>query len=283
MPNNYCRLSHVKSDQAGTTGTTALDDTYVRQVDQVSREFERECGGRKFYSYTGTRYFAGGTRTGRKLWLPDDLLSVSALVVDDNADDVYELTLAANTDYWLSPADASQRGEPYMALELNPNGTQLYRWPTAPRAVKVTGVWGYSAETEDTGLTGTLSDATDTSLTASATAANLIYPGDTLVIESEQVYVTAVVTTTITVTRGVNGTTAAAHTTKALLVRRYPRDIEMVVAERVVGLRWDAQGGYATGVTLMGDSQEAAGRTTGRGSFARWRDAVKAYRLMVVV
>lgn len=281
--NNLARLGNVKADLAGVPSVTVLDDVLARAVDQVSRELERECK-RHFYAYSGTRYYQGVNPGDPILALPDDLISVTSLTIDYDWDGVYETTLTENSDFVLGPYNAAQKGEPYWNLELlftAPSG--LTYWPYHPRAVKLTGIFGYSNETEDTGLTGTLSDTSDTTITASGDATNLIYPGDTLVIESEQVYVSAVSGTTVTVTRAVNGTTAAAHAAKSLLVRRYPRDVEMAVAERVVGLRWDSQGGYSTAATLVGDATGAAGTAPIRASYARWRRAVDRYSLPVVV
>jgi len=287
--NNYARLGNVKADQAGVSSATVLDDTLVRAIEQVSREFEQEAR-RQFHSRTATLIFDGvddaGTYDGSvsdlfraprfsRLWLSEDLLTVSTVKVDLDRDGDFEVTLTQDTDFYLWPTNIPPY-TPYRALDLSPYSQQLAAWPRGIRRVQIAGTWGYSNETEDSGLTGTLSNTTSTTLTAATTAAGIIYPGDTLVIESEQVYVSAVSDTTITVTRAVNGTTAAAHSAKSLLVRRYPRDVEMAVAERVVGLRWDSQGGYTTADALTGQSSPL------RASYARWRRAVERYSLHVV-
>ena len=293
--NNYARLGNVKADQAGTGATVVLDPVLVRAIEQVSREFEQEAR-RQFHSRTATLVFDGvddaGTYDGSvsdlfraprvsRLWLSEDLLTVSTVKVDLDRDGVFEVTLVQDTDFYLWPANP-QPNTPYRALDLSPYSQQLASWPRGIRRVQIAGTWGYSNETEDTGLTGTLSDTSDTTITASADATDLIYPGDTLVIESEQVYVSAVSGTTVTVTRAVNGTTAAAHAAKSLLVRRYPRDVEMAVAERVVGLRWDSQGGYSGMASLAGDMSSGGSNATIRASYARWRRAVERYSLPVV-
>lgn len=286
--NGYARVSHLKADIAGlTSGDTSKDETLARAVAEVSREFDQEAG-RHFYSYTGVRYYAGHRRSPAVLRLPHDLVSVTSLLVDDDTNGTYEMTLVADTDYWLSPQAAAQLGEPYWNLELNPNGTQLYRWPTSPRAIKLTGIFGYSNEVESTGLTvlddgGSIS-ISETGITLSSSASvGVIDIGDTIVIESEQLDVTAVSMSTITATRAVNGTTAATHADGVTVYRRrYPRDIEEAVKERVVGLRWDAQGGYAGQATLTGDAFGASGSTTLRASYARWRRTVNRYSALVV-
>lgn len=278
--NNLARLNKVKADEAGVDGTTSLDAILARSVDEVSREFENETH-REFAATLGTRYLQRHPRTcGDELWLDQDLASISGLTVDDDGDGTYELTLVENTDYFVEREDDLDSNTPIVCLTLNRNGTQLSSWPTAYRAVKVTGLWGYSYELQDATVdTAEVLDTTETDITIDLTAATLIFPGDTIVIESEQMEVTAVATTTLTVVRGINGTAAATHVTDSdIYVRRYPRDIEEIIAERVVGKRWDTQGGYDAGVTLTGESQGAAGKTTARGSFARWSRTVKRYK-----
>jgi hypothetical protein len=200
-----------------------------------------------------------------------DLLSVTELLIDDDGDYTPELALAENTDYWLAPDNQPQK----WYLDVHPDSSKLYRWPRGRRRVSIAGTWGYSDETESTGLTGTVADATATTITLSDGGEGRIDVGETLVIEDEQVYVTAVVAGTLTVERGVNGTTAAAHSAKTVYRRRYPREIEEAVKLQVVRLRWSAQSGH-TGAVLMGDEQDIGGRFA-TSLFPRIKDLVKPY------
>jgi len=61
--------------------------------------------------------------------------------------------------------------------------------------------------------------ADTTTTTCSITTHALAQPGDIWLIDSEQVWVSAKTTTTLTVTRGVNGTTAATHSNSAVMTR----------------------------------------------------------------
>lgn len=278
--NNLARLEHVKSDEAGVAGTTGLDLTLGRAIEEVSREFESETG-RSFVARLGTRYLRRHPRACQdELALEDDLATISGVTVDYDGDGTYELTLVENTDYFVERADDLESNTPVVLLRLNPNGTQLSAWPTASRAVKIVGLWGYSYERQDTGLnTDEELDASETEITCGALADTLVFPGDVAVIDSEQFDVTAVLGNKLTVTRGINGTTAATHTTGAdIYIRRYPRDIEEVVRERAVGKRWDAQNGYEAQVPLTGDMKGAAGSTSVRASYARWRSTVRRYK-----
>lgn len=275
--NGYARLNRIKADIAGVTSTTTLDAPLVRMSESVSRELDRKTG-RHFYHTSETIYLDGNGQ--RRLYIGRDLLSITTLKISAtlNQPTTFDYTMVSATDYTLWPRNAAGRGLPYRAIELNPNG-QFETFPEGVGNVEIVAVFGYSQETEDTtlNLNGAI-NASVTSVVCSATAASLIYPGDTIVVESEQMEVTAVSTTTLTVVRGINGSTAAAHDSgDDVFVRRYPRDVEEAVTERIVGLRWDSQGGYDGGITLTGDMIGAAGTTQVRGQYARWRSVIGDY------
>ncbi|MGI8423581.1 MAG: hypothetical protein ACR2NO_05640 [Chloroflexota bacterium] len=238
MPNNYVRLPHVKAD-GGLTGTT-FDAALLRLIERVSRAFDSVCQ-RHFYSFAGTRYYPPSGADQLRL---DDLISATSIKVDQSGLGTFATVLAAETDYWLWPYNR-QSHEPARRVDLNPYSTVLGAFSSTGRGVQVVGVFGYSQETEDSGLTGTLDSASDTTITANNDAAATIYAGDTLLIESEQVHVASVVTTTVTVVRGLNGTVAVAHTAKPLLIRRYPRDLEEATVLQVMRLWRQQQTGGA--------------------------------------
>ena len=252
MKNGYCRLSHLRQ-AVNAEGTTAQDDALLAARDAASRYVE-EFTGRRFYSETATAEYDGNGKT--RLWLGwhsaepfrADLIAPTTVKVDDNGDGSFELTLVENTDYWMHPDNPTVTNKPCEALDIVTGRTtspQVAVWPNVRRNVQVVGKFGYSEITEVSGLTGTVADASTTTLTANATAAILIYPGDVILVESEQMYVSAVVTTALTVERGINGTTAASHTGAAIRIRRYPEDVERAV--RADASRWlwrQAQGEY---------------------------------------
>ena len=69
----------------------------------------------------------------------------------------------------------------------------------------------------------------------------------TLLIESEQMYVSAVATGTATVVRGVNGTTAATHSAAAVSVAKYPACVERAcVTLAISGLSREGKAGMKT-------------------------------------
>ena len=67
------------------------------------------------------------------------------------------------------------------------------------------------------GITATVAD--DSSETITVSADGSILPGMEITVESEDLYVTDTATGSVTATRGVNGTTAAAHSAKAITIK----------------------------------------------------------------
>jgi hypothetical protein len=242
--NNLARLPHVRNE-LNASGTTSQDDDIVRAVERASR-FAETFTGCDFVARLATRHLNRHPRAcERELRLSQGLASITTLTVDDDGDDTYELTLAETTDYFVVREREGDSNTPIVRLDLNPNGTQLSAWPTAKRAIKIVGLWAYSYELEDALVdTAEELDASETDITLDLTAAALIYPGDTIVIESEQMEATTVSTVTLTVVRGINGTTAATHVTNSdVYVRRYPRDVERAVSADASRFLWWASRG----------------------------------------
>lgn len=253
--NNYLRLPDLKRVLNNETANTAEHSRLLAGIEGISRAIDDHCG-LQFYNQTATRYpppprrYCDANEWGRELILPWPVVSLSAVQVDDNDDDTFELTLAASTDYFLEPEGANARGEPYWSLRLNPNGTQVTRWPRDRRRVRLTGVFGWPLKQLSTGLTGTVATVGGTTLTASATAASLVYPGDTILVGTEQMDVTAVSTTSITVERGINGTTAAEHSGVAIYVLTYPAAIQQAARAWATRMSWDEASGWTGSVNM---------------------------------
>lgn len=286
MPNNLCRLSHVKRDLGGVSSLANTTDTVLgilQTVADVSAEMVSETG-RHFHAQLGTRYISvprpcEANNWGRQLWLPFDLISVTTLKVDDDADWSYGLTLVENTDFVLWRGEDDAAYTPYVRIDIHPESTLLSTWQRNARGreIQIVGLAGYSNETEAVGTIAEDLDVSETAITM--TAGHSVEPGDTLWIDSEQFEATAVATNDVTVVRAINGTVAATHAnTTAVTRRRYPRDVEMAVKERVTGLRWDSQSGMSAQATLTGDG----GGSPDRAAYARWRRTVGAYKRWAV-
>lgn len=238
MLNCYAGLDDLTQSMKG--GSSTVDKAVaLRVLEAVSRAYDRGLEWQFFDKKAQTVYYDGNGNL--KLHLRSaavvrggshsGLLSVTSLSIDENDDGTYEKTAVENTDFWLT--DRWLDDGPYTALEAMSRSTQLSGgWWRAPRSVKVVGDTGYSNETEAAGTLGAaVSDTTGTSVTM--TSGHTVQAGNTILVDSEYLFVSAVSGNTLTVTRGVNGSTAATHLINAAVSRRrYPRPIELgVVAE----------------------------------------------------
>lgn len=198
-------------------------------MEQASREFDM-ASNNPMYARVATiypRYFGDGL-----LWLPP-FVSITSVLLDEDGDDTFEKTLTADTDYRLWP-DSIGLNVPYHALTRNPNSTEFYGWPCSARRIKVSGVFGYSYEKAATGSVVAAGGINSSVPSLTLALGHGIDVGETLVIDSEQVYVSGKGSaTSATIERGVNGTTAAAHDAAAVIYRRkYPADVVNGCIER---------------------------------------------------
>lgn len=183
----YATREAVKLASAGSIRGSVLNDTLDRHISAVTREIDdaiaSNADGASFIPVTETRYFDGNGLD--HIWTPF-LVSASTLKVDEDADGVYEITLAANTDYWLWPdnEDAKRR------IDLNPESTQLGAFPSGRRRVELVGQFAYSSLTTTAGTVTSGLAASAAATTFEASNGSLIGVGDCLLIETEQVFVT---------------------------------------------------------------------------------------------
>lgn len=133
ITNGYCTLDEFKT-RADIVGST--DDTMLEtMIEAASRMIDGWCG-RSFYEDTAqTRYYT--PEAFDVLALPDDLVSITTLKTDEDADRVYETTWTTD-DYDLEPNTA-----PYQRIY--PSLIGDYMFPTHRKAVQIVGTFGYSA------------------------------------------------------------------------------------------------------------------------------------------
>jgi len=182
MANHYVTRDAVKRT-LGWHGTSR-DPITDRACAAASREIEQLMGGRRFIPLTAAKSYRWPQQDGKAsvLYLDDDLLAATTLTKDDD-----DATAIAAADYFLEP---STLGPPYSRIEIDLSSSAFFSWKGTPqRAVRVTGRWGYSEETEAAGILAEALDASETAIDISD--ASLIDVGDTLIIESEQMFVTA--------------------------------------------------------------------------------------------
>jgi len=215
--NEYTTLADLKTYQNITDSDS--DEMLRGFVTDASRMFDAETH-RHFYPLTETRYFDHPSNPTR-LCFDDDLLEIVTFTTQ-NGD-----TSVAATDYFLMCGDGYNT-QPYNRLVMDTDGDVplLLFSGTPQQANAITGVWGYhrdwanAFDTVDALQSDITDSATELSM-ADADGADLdgitprLKAQHTIKIGSELLYVTAVNTTTnvLTVRRGVNGTTAAAHAT----------------------------------------------------------------------
>ena len=136
------------------------------------------------------------------------LVSVTGTITSYKSTDRAEsesLDEGYNNDYWLLPYNTS----PKVEIELNEDTSKGFHG--GQQTLAVTGVWGYSNELSDEKTTpGTI--ATETEPAWGVEDASTLNTAQTIKVDDEQMYITGISSNTLTVERGVNGTTAATHT-----------------------------------------------------------------------
>jgi len=221
MASDYCDRTQVKAYLG--LGATAYgdDDLLDAMIERASRIID-QMTRRWFYARTETRYF-DHPRSTWELMLDADLLACTTLTVDSSAVD------AAN--YYLYPVNIY----PKQWIELHKGAAVSFLWTDTPqRSISIAGVWGYHDDYANAweGSGDTVQNTTE--ISASGTTLTVVDGGNfavrqTLLCESEQVLVTGISGNNLTVKRGHNGTTAAAHANgKALSIWRPPYDVQHI-------------------------------------------------------
>lgn len=137
---------------------------------------------RSFHPVTATRYFDWPGNRRSRPWIlrldQHEVVSVSSLVAGGET--------IPSTDYFLEP---NGTGPPFTRIEIDISTTSAFTsGDTTQRAIAVTGVFGYGADTAAAGsLDGTI---TDTATTLTVTDESLLGVGDVLLVGSERILVT---------------------------------------------------------------------------------------------
>jgi hypothetical protein len=210
------------------------DDTLLTElIEQSSSWFANRCQ-RSFVPYTMTRSFDryGMHLHGYKLDLDEDLLAVTTLTASG--------TVITSDDYVLQDANAT----PYWQIQLLASTGATWGTPTELiNAISVDGIWGYhrnyaNAWKSRSALAEDL-DSSETDVDVTASHGSRFEVLQYLQIGSEQMLITGISTDTLTVERGVNGTTAASHSTSdAVKTYQLNRDVQQAV-NRLVDFFYD--------------------------------------------
>lgn len=220
--NLYADVGDFRRTYVGSSALEADDELGIlRVLEAASREVDNFTD-RHFYDLIATRYLDGN---GRGLLLVPDLLhdANTTIKLDEDTDGVYELTLTDPTDYWPIRFGANgQDDAPATALRLNVAQGSRAKFLDRPRLIEVVGHWGYTNAVERVAsvVKSAPLAAGAVSLTVTTdTGTELFAPGQTLLLETEQVYVSAIANDVLTITRGVNGTTDAEHIADTVIDR----------------------------------------------------------------
>lgn len=220
-----------------------------RSIDTWTRRTSHRHGVPSgFGPLLATHYFDGPG--GSHLELGDDLLSITGTISVLDAIGATAIAYTDETDFYKGPYG----GPRYRWLDLHGDG--YVTWYGTRRGVSITGKWGY----QDSRLTSasTTTEALDTTeIGVDVTAGTDFSPGQTILIDSEQMYVKSIATNTLTVTRNVNGTTAATHLTAAAIdVYQYPDDVVEACLQASLR-RWRGRdaGGYGNEFTGIGGTR----------------------------
>lgn len=144
---DYCTAIELKAYLR--IGDAADDSELGFAITAASRAIDQECNRQFGVSTAVARYY-----TWDESYLDfapvleiDDIQSVTSLaVVADSGDDgTYEHTLVNGTDFEFYPWNATANGRPWTHIVLKRNSLVLGSFPTNSRAIKITGLWGWTA------------------------------------------------------------------------------------------------------------------------------------------
>jgi len=250
MPNTYATYQDfVRSGRYNISDDTTGDErkSILAYLEGSARQVDHICG-RHFGTFLQTRTFDGG---GKVRLLVPDLIAITTLKTDPNRDRTFETTWAT-TDYYLGPNNAdpqteyNQESRPYTSIEVDVYSGAQDIFPAGRQTVEIVGKWGFWEHLIDP-ASGSGNAVNNTAgITASATSIKVdtildFEVGMTVLIGTEQLFISDRDTgaaSAITVTRGVNGTTAAAIADDAaILIYEYP-EIVREVCLREAGRAW---------------------------------------------
>jgi hypothetical protein len=169
--------------------------------------------------------------------LADDLLTVTTFKVDEDGDATYESTLAT-TDYHLQPYNDTPKTWIIISSDSDYGGFAS----GIKKGIEIAGTFGYGDGKSTTPYTDAGTDLNDAAMSTTKTTwavddGTAFAVGQTILCNSEQAYISAISSNDLTVSRAVNGTTAAAHSDDSdLYIYQYPEPIEE--ATLIQSMRW---------------------------------------------
>jgi hypothetical protein len=224
----YTTIADVRGTLVGSTKTDQ-DDLYYDLIVSTSRDIDK-LSGRKFVPRIETLLY--DTPQGRCLKFGDrDILEVQSITNGDG-------TTISPSGFFLEPAN----DYPKSHVELKATSGVMFQLANgeARQALSVVAITGYHGEYAEAwpSTLGVLAAAIETSNATTFTCTTgKLRAGDLIQIGSEWMYVVSVTVAasdTVTVVRGVNGSTAATHLVSAPIYRWSNPSIEMLCRNAVL-------------------------------------------------
>ena len=228
MANIYADLAALKSPAMLNVPDDGHDERLLALLEGAARWIDGYCD-RRFGVVEAERWFDG---PGKSVLAVPDLIGVSELRVRTAAGEWASWPSGHWLLYPLNAGPTEPGGRPYTRIMLTSDS--IRRFPLSRAGVAVAGVWGYGDVREDLGLRvgGSAMDVDDVTVSVASAGGSVLSAGHTIRIDDEQLHVVGAVqsfdssTATLTVRRGVNGTSAATHDVGAAVsVYRYPAAI----------------------------------------------------------
>ena len=234
----YASTDDLRDYLAGTSfssGWTSDAGSIRRILEASSRRIDLFCEGGTFGPLTETRYYDIGsgslvqspqyavlagvndisTSVSLANVIPLDgwLVSTTTVTAYDDTDRAGSTVLTEGyaNDFFLMPYNST----PKTILKLNEDSSNTL--DAGQQTLSILGEWGYTSDTLSVTTADAIGSTTTTSV--SVTSATDLGPAQTILVDSEQLYITAISGNTLTVERGVNGTTGATHSGGAGLTR----------------------------------------------------------------
>ena len=234
----YATGDDLREYIAGTSYASGWDSdsaTIRRILEASSQMIDDYCEGGRFGPVTQTRYYdigrgslinspqyftvsqvdvIGSARAlANQIPLDGWLISPTTVTAYDDTDrgSSTVLTEGYNNDFFLMPYNQS----PKTILKLNEDTTNTL--DSGQQTFAILGSWGYTSDTISVTTIDTIGSTTSTSI--SVASATNFGPAQAILVDSEQMYITSISGNTLTVERGINGTTAATHTSSTTAYR----------------------------------------------------------------
>lgn len=220
----YSTLQEIRATYLNETNATQ-DTMLFDLLRSTSREMDNICN-RRFVPWLTTQYYDTPRRPDDPILFTDDLLELTTLTNGDG-------NTFTTAQYKLYPLNAYPK---HKVIILPSSELKWYTTSTGDPngAISAAGVYGYHDDYtnawQDT--LATLSAAiTTTSQTTVTCTTGKVYRGYLVKIDSEYIYINSVTvgsSDTLTMIRGVNGSTAATHLISTPIYRWTSPEVEMV-------------------------------------------------------